>query len=472
MSPHLQALPWLAAALIALATGAGRPLHAADPVAQAGAAAETEVTALRRQLDETYARIAAEKLRLTTESEALLTQVHGLQADGDAALGQKRDHDEALRQLGEEQARLRQLGRSVANLSLEYRRTFETRLCAAEVDAADQALTSLDAALGTAPETVGAATLAALLGLSVDRCGNAIGGTRFAGRAIDPGGRLLEGTYITFGPLSFFQAKEGPVGLAVQQVGSLRPMVYAGLDASRKAALEGLFASGRGLVPVDVTMGTGIRLEESRETLVEHLVKGGPVMIPLLALGLACAAIVCYKLAVVLTLATGRCQQRVIEIVAAVNAGEVTRAETLAATLRVPLRTVVRAGLAHRDATREHLEEILYEQILVQVPSLERFLSPLAVGASAAPLLGLLGTVTGMIRTFRLITVFGTGDARLLSSGISEALITTEVGLMIAIPTLLFHAYLSRRVRRAVGMVQEVAVTFVNGIKFKGAGPA
>ena len=72
-----------------------------------------------------------------------------------------------------------------------------------------------------------------------------------------------------------------------------------------------------------------------------------------------------------------------------------------------------------------------------------------------------------MIHTFRLITVFGTGDARLLSSGISEALVTTEVGLMIAIPALLFHAYLSRRVRRTVGMTQEVAVAFVNGITLK-----
>jgi biopolymer transport protein ExbB len=69
-----------------------------------------------------------------------------------------------------------------------------------------------------------------------------------------------------------------------------------------------------------------------------------------------------------------------------------------------------------------------------------------------------------MIHTFRLITVFGTGDARLLSSGISEALITTEVGLFIAIPALLCHAYLSRRIRHTVSMVQEAAVMFINGV--------
>ena len=63
---------------------------------------------------------------------------------------------------------------------------------------------------------------------------------------------------------------------------------------------------------------------------------------------------------------------------------------------------------------------------------------------AAAPLLGLLGTVTGMIHTFRLITLFGVGDARLLADGISEALVTTEAGLCVAIPALLCHAWLTR----------------------------
>ena len=81
------------------------------------------------------------------------------------------------------------------------------------------------------------------------------------------------------------------------------------------------------------------------------------------------------------------------------------------------------------------------------------------------PLLGLLGTVTGMIHTFRLVTVFGTGDARLLSGGISEALVTTEFGLMIAIPVLLVHAYLARRVRTIIGRLENRAIEFVGELK-------
>ena len=78
----------------------------------------------------------------------------------------------------------------------------------------------------------------------------------------------------------------------------------------------------------------------------------------------------------------------------------------------------------------------------------EHLLFWLGVSASAAPLLGLLGTVTGMIHTFRLITAFGVGDARLLADGISEALVTTEAGLCVAIPALLCHAWLTRLSKR------------------------
>jgi len=79
---------------------------------------------------------------------------------------------------------------------------------------------------------------------------------------------------------------------------------------------------------------------------------------------------------------------------------------------------------------------------------MNRWLPVIALTAGVSPLLGLLGTVTGMIKTFQLISLFGAGDAKLLSSGISEALITTEFGLVVAIPALVFHTYLQRRAKK------------------------
>ena len=95
------------------------------------------------------------------------------------------------------------------------------------------------------------------------------------------------------------------------------------------------------------------------------------------------------------------------------------------------------------------------EAILKQLPRLERFLPTLSVFAAIAPLLGLLGTVTGMIETFQVITRFGTSDPKLMAGGISEALITTQLGLAVAMPIIIIHHFLERRVDKVVGDMEE-----------------
>jgi hypothetical protein len=106
----------------------------------------------------------------------------------------------------------------------------------------------------------------------------------------------------------------------------------------------------------------------------------------------------------------------------------------------------------------------MYETVLATRLRLQRMLPFIAICAASAPLLGLLGTVTGIINTFKLITVFGSGDVKTLSGGISEALITTEFGLIVAIPSLLLHAFLSRKARSVIDQMEKAAVAFVNRV--------
>ena len=94
----------------------------------------------------------------------------------------------------------------------------------------------------------------------------------------------------------------------------------------------------------------------------------------------------------------------------------------------------------------------------------ESYLPVVAIAAATAPLLGLLGTVTGMINTFKVISVFGTGDPKTLSGGISEALVTTEFGLIVAIPSLLIHAVISRKAKGVMGAMEQISVAFINGV--------
>jgi biopolymer transport protein ExbB len=119
------------------------------------------------------------------------------------------------------------------------------------------------------------------------------------------------------------------------------------------------------------------------------------------------------------------------------------------------LGRVLMAAEKYRGADLETLELKLGEAILKETPALNRALMFLKIIAVVAPLLGLLGTVTGMIKTFQAITLFGTGDPKLMAGGISQALVTTVQGLSVAIPTVLLHTLVSGRSRRIVHVLQE-----------------
>lgn len=123
---------------------------------------------------------------------------------------------------------------------------------------------------------------------------------------------------------------------------------------------------------------------------------------------------------------------------------------------------VLHYTLRHLKDDRDHMEGIVYEAILQESGPLDRFGPAILVIASIAPLLGLLGTVTGMIETFDMITEFGTGDPKLLSEGIAIALVTTELGLIVAIPTLLLGSLLSVWARNIKRDMEHSALRIIN----------
>lgn len=126
---------------------------------------------------------------------------------------------------------------------------------------------------------------------------------------------------------------------------------------------------------------------------------------------------------------------------------------------------ILYAVLRNITRDREHIEDIVSESILHESSQLNRFGSMIMVIATVSPLLGLLGTVTGMISTFDIITEFGTGDPKLLSSGISIALVTTEIGLAVAIPALLFGNVLSGWAERIKDDMEKAALRVINVYK-------
>ncbi|MDG1938532.1 MAG: MotA/TolQ/ExbB proton channel family protein, partial [Pseudomonadales bacterium] len=126
-----------------------------------------------------------------------------------------------------------------------------------------------------------------------------------------------------------------------------------------------------------------------------------------------------------------------------------------------PLGRVLVVSDENPSMDTETLELKLNEAVLKEIPDLENSLTLIKIIAAVAPLLGLLGTVTGMIITFQAITIFGAGDPKTMASGISSALITTVLGLIVAIPTLLAHTIVSGRAKRVIHVLEEQAAGII-----------
>ena len=134
-----------------------------------------------------------------------------------------------------------------------------------------------------------------------------------------------------------------------------------------------------------------------------------------------------------------------------------------------PLGEVLASGIKHRELPREQIKESMEETGKQVTHRLGRYLNTLGTIASITPLIGLLGTVIGMIKVFAVITAAGVGDPKILSGGISEALITTAAGLTVGIPSLMFYRFFRSQIGRHAVNLEEHALAFLdfNAIRSK-----
>jgi biopolymer transport protein ExbB len=194
-----------------------------------------------------------------------------------------------------------------------------------------------------------------------------------------------------------------------------------------------------------------------------HTVKvGGIFMWPLLIIPFIVVGLFISKL-LQLVRARGS-QMTCAEVVSKIERGDMAGAAALCARHpgNLALRVLGSVASLNQNVSREHADKTVSELMLHEVPRLESHLTTLSVLAAAAPLLGLLGTVSGLIAMFQIITEHGVNDPKLLAGGIGEALIATETGLLIAIPTLLGHNYLANRVDNLVADAEYYGMKALN----------
>lgn len=205
--------------------------------------------------------------------------------------------------------------------------------------------------------------------------------------------------------------------------------------------------------------------------MIDILISGGPVMIPLAFLSLVAVAIILERLWI-LRPSSFVNDTQVNTLTQLLAQRDYEHVQEYCRRHPGPFTELVTTLVENRSAPYDELREVLEDVGRRQLRSLERGLPALATIASGAPLLGLLGTVLGMMKIFAAVASSGTGIAEKLSLGIAEALVTTATGLIIAIPVLFIHAYLESRAEGILAEIEARLLDFMHLVRRRPTAPA
>ena len=279
-----------------------------------------------------------------------------------------------------------------------------------------------------------------------------------------PDGREVTGKVYAWGQI-------GAWGIADGGAGSLAPVGDGHMQPRREFGGASASALGAGQTPdrLEVYLFEPERKTDDTEKaggLAQVLNDAGTMGQILFGLGCVSAALALVR-ALTLLFARRGGMPLVVAVTDLVARGDVKGAGTLLSRRGGPLARILKSILDHADRPREELERVVDEAILRETPLVDRFASALVVITAGAPLLGLLGTVTGMIATFDVITEHGTGNPKLMSAGIAEALVCTALGLAVAIPTLLVGNVLASVSGAIKNTLDRGALTLQNALELR-----
>jgi biopolymer transport protein ExbB len=436
------------------------PLVAQSEVPAALEKAKTDLATALSSLEKTRAAIAAEKPTLSIDFAKIELELREKRRLVRIARLSKEDRAEELRQLRNDLAARQQDATYLAGLLKDHALKTTTlstpgaapleispEMIAANPDAPAEALT------GRLP----------ILDATLDRMEALLGGSSSSGKATDLEGNIREGTLAALGPVSYFISGDNSAGgdIVARAPGEI-PRYIPGVASE----VDALIAGKEVTLPLDPTGGNARAMDEIDGGFLDMISKGGLWIWPIMFLATISLVFGFIKLA---RFARFRepSDAWVSAILAALRIGDREKATALCTNHRHPVGLVMEKLVSVSENSADLVEETLYEQLMAVQAKATSLLPVIAITAATSPLLGLLGTVSGMIATFNLITLFGSGDPKPLAGGISEALITTLFGLVVAIPALILHAFLSRRAQGIVQNTERLGLSFVNGLRAK-----
>ncbi|MGE4560586.1 MAG: MotA/TolQ/ExbB proton channel family protein [Desulfobulbus sp.] len=416
---------------------------------QAAAETRTKVFADRAALEKAVARLEAEKNSLAARAKELEEASTKLAAEEGTVNEQLSQTDGMIREL-------------VGQIRINAK-DLDTLIGQNPQSAVGPAPTSFLAAVAEDERFPGMDDIRAMTDALVDQIKRSGEVSQQKGKIVDRSGREVEADLLLIGPFTAAYRLEDETGFLNHSADGHKLYALSRLPGrGLQHQLADYMAGKSEAVPVDIGRGAALRQLSHQLSLTDQIGKGGPIVWPILGILVIGLLIVGERALRLLRNRHGKLP--LIEQIRELSRnGDWQACEQLCGQWAgKPLGRVLLAGLKARTLQREDMENVLQEAILKEIPGLERFLSTLGMLTAIAPLLGLLGTVTGMINVFHVITLYGASDPRLMSGGISEALVTTMLGLSVAIPLMLLHNLLSRSVDRMVGDLEEQAVSLVN----------
>jgi len=275
-----------------------------------------------------------------------------------------------------------------------------------------------------------------------------------------PNGSIAEGEIVKLGNIAAYGISDKATG-ALSPAGNREYKLWNAVGSSDDA--KALYA-GKPMDNLDIFIYENLEkeVEYKKEKTVDDVVKGGGVIgYIILALGVLGLFLIIIRI-IILFFAKSNVK-KISKIVAEkVESGKGDEALEAIKGFNGSAARVIKSTLRNIKRGREHIEDIVMENILNESGHIDKFGGFVMVLAAVAPLLGLLGTVTGMIATFDMIAEYGTGDPKMLSGGISEALITTMFGLIVAIPLLLLGNLISGWAQSIKDSMEQSALHIVN----------
>ena len=359
----------------------------------------------------------------------------------------------------------------ISNLLDEFIRGFEAKLHIAEATKLATDLVRAKTAAADASLSAGDKFAAQLppLRSALARSKEVIGGARFRGTALTHEGTVLEGKYALIGPFGLFASDDKTsVGLAINQSGSPQAVVKP-LDPKMNQDIAALLASGAGLFPLDSTNGNALKELLNKTNLIDTYKQGGPIMHPLLLTSLIAFSVAIERMVFVLREKRRRRPDLIVEMLDCIEKEDLERAIKIGRSTKDYVAKTLLYALEHREKS---LGSALMLAASNELKRFGRGLPVLDTCITVAPLLGLLGTVTGMMHSFSLIGG-DLGAPGAITGGIAEALIATAFGLVIAIIALVPFNYLNARLDEARHQIEAAATRLELLMKSKAKpGPA